>query len=311
LRIRAFVKGEGEEIWLRMRNESFTEYDDFRPGTMEDMVIWEKSPEFDPVGMYIAEVKGKPVGRVQAYVDRERKEKKGFVRELCVIPPYRRQGIGRALLATALSSLRERKMETAQSWSRDDKPVVKHLLESAGFKVNRAFSTMRRDLGPVVNVEVNRDVTFRSMNETSEDLQLMRELNNEAFKEHFNFRPSTIEEWQHWSKHPDFDREGWFFTFLGTEPVGFVGTWIDRKYVAYRQEKLGWIDSIGVLKPYRNKDIGTSLILKGMEHLRKRGMTIVELGVDDSNPTSAIRLYEKVGFQTTRKELTYSKPMTP
>ena len=113
------------------------------------------------------------------------------------------------------------------------------------------------------------------------------------------------------SKHPDFDRDGWFFTFLKTEPVGFVGTWIDRKYVAFRQEKLGWIDPIGVLKPYRNRDIGTSLILKGMEHLRKRGMTIVELGVDDSNPTSAIRLYEKVGFKTTRKELTYSKPLTP
>ena len=57
-----------------MRNESFTEYDDFRPGTMEDIEIWEKSPDFDPVGMYIAEVEGKPVGRVQAHIDRKREE---------------------------------------------------------------------------------------------------------------------------------------------------------------------------------------------------------------------------------------------
>jgi mycothiol synthase len=169
---------------------------------------------------------------------------------------------------------------------------------------------MRRDLSPVVDIDVNREVTFRPMNESSEDLQLMRELNNEAFKEHFNFRPSTLEEWQHWSQHPDFDRQGWFFTFLDAKPVGFVGTWIDPKYVAYREEKLGWIDSIGVLKPYRNKDIGTSLMLNGMEHLRKRGMTDVELGVDDTNPTSAIKLYEKVGFKITRKELTYSMPLT-
>lgn len=310
MRIRVFVKGEDEETWLRMRNESFKEYDDFRPSTMEDMEIQEKSPNFDPVGMYIAEVKGKPVGRVQAHVDRERKEKKGFIQGLCVIPTYRKKGIGRALLETALSSLKERKMETAQAWSRDDKPVVKHLLESTGFRAIRIFSTMRRDLDSPMNVEVNKDVTFRSMNETSEDIQLMRELNNEAFKEHFNFRPSPLEEWKHWNSHPDFDREGWLFALLGTEPVGFVGTWIDRKYVTYRQEKLGWIDSIGVLKPYRNRNIGTSLILKGMEHLQKRGMTEVELGVDDSNPTSAIRLYEKVGFKTTRKELTHSMPLT-
>lgn len=193
------MKGEDEETWLRMRNESFKEYDDFRPSTMEDMEIQEKSPNFDPVGMYIAEVKGKPVGRVQAHVDRERKEKKGFIQGLCVIPTYRKKGIGRALLETALSSLKERKMETAQAWSRDDKPVVKHLLESTGFRAIRIFSTMRRDLDSPMNVEVNKDVTFRSMNETSEDIQLMRELNNEAFKEHFNFRPSTLEEWKHWN----------------------------------------------------------------------------------------------------------------
>jgi len=60
-----------------------------------------------------------------------------------------------------------------------------------------------------------------------------------------------------------------------------------------------------VLKPLRIKGIGTSLMQQGMEFLKSKGMTDVELGVDDSNPTKAIELYKKVGFKVVFKDLTY------
>jgi len=46
-----------------------------------------------------------------------------------------------------------------------------------------------------------------------------------------------------------------------------------------------------------------------MEFLKSEGMAEVELGVDDSNPTKAIELYKKVGFQIALKELTYLRKM--
>jgi len=36
-------------------------------------------------------------------------------------------------------------------------------------------------------------------------------------------------------------------------------------------------------------------------------MTEAMLGVDDQNPTKAIKLYEKVGFKATRKDIAYQK----
>jgi len=33
------------------------------------------------------------------------------------------------------------------------------------------------------------------------------------------------------------------------------------------------------------------------------------LGVDDQNPTKAIKLYEKVGFEATRKDVAYLKTL--
>ena len=308
LKIREFVKGKDEKFWLKIGNEAFKEYDDFRPDTMEDMEIWENDPGFDPVGMFIAEWNGKPVGRVQAYVDRQRKEKKGFVRNLGVVPELRRRGIGRELAEKAIQNLKGRDIETAQCWIRDDKPICKHIVESTGFKLIRVFSTMRRELDTIPHdIDRNKDVVLRATNEGIEDIKLLWKLNNEAFSEHFDYRPSTLEEWKHWLSHPDFDREGWFIAALEGKPVGHVGTWIDSKFVKHKGIKRGWIETICVLKAHRRKRIGTSLILRGMNYLKSKGMTEVELGVDDLNQTEAIKLYEKVGFQVIRKDLTHQK----
>lgn len=308
LKIREFVKGEDEEVWLKLRNEAFKEYDDFRLATMEDMEIWEKDPGFDPVGMFIAELNGEAVGRVQAYVDKQREEKKGFIRGLGVVPEFRRRGIGRELVNKAIESLRDRAMETAECMVRDNKPICKHIFESMRFRLTRVFSTMRRDLNIIPsNIGENTVVRIRVMKEGMEDIELLRRLDNEAFTEHFNFRPSTFEEWKHLHSHPDFDQEGWFLALLGGKPVGHVGSWIDSKFVKFKGIKRGWIATIGVLKPHRRKGIGTSLILRGMDYLKSRGITEVELGVDDKNPTKAIKLYEKAGFKVIRKDLTYLK----
>ncbi len=308
LTIREFVKGRDEEVWIEIRNESFKDYEDFRPATMEDMTIREKDPGFDPGGMLIAEWNGKAVGSVQAYVDRQRKEKKGYVAHLGVVPTFRRRGIGRELAEKAIENLKGRGMETAQCWIRDDKPIAKHLFESLGFKLIRVFSTMRRSLNTLPsNIGENKEVMIRAMEEGDEEIELFFELGNEVMSEHFDFRPSTPEEWKHWTEHPDFNRKGMFFALLEGQPVGHAGTWIDSEFVELKGIKRGFIDPMGVLKPYRRRGIGTALILRVLDYLKSKGMFEAELGVDDLNQTEAIKLYKKVGFKVVRKELTYAK----
>ena len=145
------------------------------------------------------------------------------------------------------------------------------------------------------------------MEEGEREIELFRRLDNEAFREHFDYRPRTAEEWNHWSEHPDFNRQGMFFALLNGEPVGHVGTWIDSKFIKFKGIKRGWIDPMGVLKPYRRKGIGTTLLLRALDYLKSKGMIEAELGVDDLNQTAAIKLYQKVGFKVIRKELTYTK----
>lgn len=65
--------------------------------------------------------------------------------------------------------------------------------------------------------------------------------------------------------------------------------------------------SIGVLKPFRRRGIGTSLMLHALNYLKSDEVEEAELDVDDSNPTRAIELYKKVGFKIVKKSLTYLK----
>lgn len=310
LKVRNFVKGEDEEAWLSVGNEAYKEFEDYRLATMEDMKIREKDPNFDDAGMFIVELDGKPVGRVDAHVDKYREEKKGFIQRLGVIPEFRRRGVGRALVNKAIQSLRERGMETMESSAREDQTACKHLFKSMGFKLIRTDSTMKRYLGVIpINIGENKRVKLRTMKKNTEDIQLINSISNEAFKDllTLDFRPTVVEEWEHWCSEPDFDPNGWFFALLGDKAVGYVGTWIDSEFIKQKRIKKGWIETIGVLKPYRRKGIGTALILRGMEYLRSKGMTEVELETDDTNPTRAIELYKKVGFKVIRKGLTYFK----
>jgi mycothiol synthase len=307
LKIRRFVEGEDEEVWIRIRNEAYREYEDFRPDTMEDVEVWKKSPNFDSTGRFIAELDGKPVGAVDAYIDRKRKEKMGFLRRLGVAPEFRKRGIGRRLAERAIESLKERGMKSVQGWTRENKVACKSLLESMGFNLVRIFSTMRRDLEIIpYNIGEHKQLNMREMKANMDDIKLLNWLGNETFKEHFDFRPDTVEETKFWvTNKPWCDIDKVFFSYLNDEPVGYVWAGIDSKFIKHKGIKRGWILSIGVLKPLRVKRIGTALMQQGMEFLKSKGMTDVELGVDDSNPTKAIKLYKKLGFRVVFKDLTY------
>jgi ribosomal protein S18 acetylase RimI-like enzyme len=165
------------------------------------------------------------------------------------------------------------------------------------------------------DVGENMEVVLEPLRkDVDEDLELLNQLANESFKEHFNYRPTPLESTVYFVRE-DFSwkTQGWFFALLEGKHVGYVGAGIGE--LDNRAENVkrgwilprGWILSIGVLKPYRRAGIGTRLILHGMNFLKANGIATAMLGVDDSNVTKAKQLYEKVGFREVWKQLFYEK----
>jgi len=310
LKTRRFAQGRDEEDWVKVWNAAYKEYDDIRQITVDEFKIYEKAPEFDSEGRFIVELDERPVGIIHAYVDKLRKEKKGFIRSFGIVPEFRGKGLEEKLVETALKELKTRDMKIIQAWARYVRKDRIRLWETLGFKLVRKFSLMKRDLAEIPSsISENQEVKLKSLRRDSdEEVKMLNWLDNECFTEHFNFRRGTVEETTYFlRKDPFFRDQDWFFAVLKKEYVGYVGVGIDEKYNVERNVKCGWILDIGVLKPYRRRGIGTRLMLQGMDILKDKGMTTTMLGVDDSNVTKAMELYEKVGFHVEKKDLTYER----
>jgi len=64
---------------------------------------------------------------------------------------------------------------------------------------------------------------------------------------------------------------------------------------------------LGVRKPYRKRGLGYSLLKQSFKLFQERGYTRAGLGVDASNPTGAVALYERVGLSVYVQFVNYRK----
>lgn len=312
LKVRPFVKDRDEANFVRIFNAVFEDYEDMRSMTLEEMKNIEESPSFNADGIFIADWNGQTAGMINAYVDKLREEQKGFIQSLGVIPEFRGGGIAKKLVEKALESLTQRGMKTVETVAQSDRAGCVHIFESFGFKQIRATSMMKRSLNDFsADVGKNEEISLKKMLLSDEnEVTLLNSLNNEVFKEHYNYRPKPLEETRYMLfELPWFQEQAVFFAVLNGESVGFVITGIDKGLNEEKHVYWGWILDIGVLKPHRRKGVGTSLMNNGMNLLKAQGMNEALLYVDDMNPTKAIKLYEKLGFKILRKFIVYQKSL--
>jgi mycothiol synthase len=307
LTIRPFRKGEDEETYVQIFNRAFLDYDDIRSVTVQDAKALEEAPSYNLDGLLIADWNGQPVGMVQALVDKFREEKKGFIQTLAVLPEFRRRGIAKKLLFEAVSTLKRRGMMAAGAWAQTDKPICTHLYESFGFKLVRTTSLMKASLLETQETDTNETVSLKEAQTTSrEDIASINKLDNEAFREHFNHRPVTVEETEYMLlKTPWYGRQIAWLAILKNQPVGYIVAGIDTGLNKEKHVKYGWINDIGVLKPFRRQKIGATLMKTAMRHLKSQEMVNALLYVDDQNVTEAAKLYETVGFKLYHRSAVY------
>jgi|SRR5579871_127621 ribosomal protein S18 acetylase RimI-like enzyme len=77
--------------------------------------------------------------------------------------------------------------------------------------------------------------------------------------------------------------------------------------LAVRGER-GWVAGMGIAPEWRGRGVGEYLMRALVERARARGLRTLHLEVLEAN-TAAYRLYERVGFRTTRQLLVYTGPL--
>jgi ribosomal protein S18 acetylase RimI-like enzyme len=310
LAIRPFVRGKDEALWVDIHNRTWREDEDFTPETVEESKRWEDAPWVGVRTRLIAEVDGAPAARVRAETDKTMTEKKGYLGGPDVLPEHRRKGIGTALIRQGLACLSSAGMDVAESFSFDN-VVARGFLGAMGFEIVRRFSRMRRSLAEVpAGIGEAVDAEVATLDRTDADIGLMVGIRNEAFKEHFDYSPGKVEDWRF--AIDAWDKSGNAYITVARvagEPAGYLSYGIDLEENKHLRKKRGGLWDIGVLRQFRGRGIAKRLMIDAMKHLQREGMEEAELGVDETNVTNAMKLYERLGFAVARRRLVWHKEL--
>jgi mycothiol synthase len=166
-------------------------------------------------------------------------------------------------------------------------------LESRAYAKTREFRRMTIDVSAGCpepqwppGIEVR---TFRR----GQDEVAVHEADQAAFADHFRPIIMSLAEWEKdVFSHPELNLDLWFVAWDGDCVAGMVR--------ASELNELGYVDVLGVPRPWRGRGLGRALLLHAFAALGNRGHTTVVLGVDTENPTGAYHLYESVGMRASR-----------
>lgn len=189
-----------------------------------------------------------------------------------------------------------------------DNPERIAMLEQHGFRPARYFMDMARPLSePLPEPQFPAGFTLRQL-AGAEEVPAWVELFNLSFIDHWDHHDLTVEQRLHWLTESDYRPQDDLIAVAADGTfAAFCKCLISREQNQRTGRKEGWISLLGTRRGYRKLGLGRAILLAGLQRLKSEGLDTAILGVDADSPTGATRLYEAVGFRTTRTFIAFIK----
>jgi mycothiol synthase len=263
----------------------------------QELRVWFAVPDFDPASHAVVVTDAD--GSVVAYGDVDASHEGRLV----WIDPYVRPGAPEGVAAVLIDELEVRAEAglvpggRIKAYVPERDKVLAALLPARGYDVVRHSFRMEIDLDSEPAEPVwPEGISVRAFRRGEDDRRVY-EVQEETFADQFEAEPMSYEEWRHWSFGQTFDPDLWFLAEDASELAGILIARPERG----GDDTVGWISVLGVKRPWRRRGLGRALLLHAFRELRARGKLRAGLGVDGSNPTGAVRLYEAVGMEVARR----------
>jgi mycothiol synthase len=187
-----------------------------------------------------------------------------------------------------------------KAWSPVQNADWRALLESRGFAFDHySFRMWIRLEQEILEPEWPEGIAVRTYRR-GDDENAVYETHQETFSEEPDFSRDPFDDWVQWSYRDPFDPELWFLAFHGDEIAGILLGRGERG----GDPSAGWINILGVRKPWRRRGLGLALLRHAFREFQKRGKVRAGLGVDGEN-ASAVHLYERAGMKAEQSFVWY------
>lgn len=229
--------------------------------------------------------------------------------EAYVHPEHFGRGIGTTLVQLSEARAREHvslappeARVILHNWINGTNKAACTLLEREGYRPLRYFLRMEIALdGAPVPPEWPEGIAVRTFDPGDE--QTYYAATEEAMSDHWGHVPLPFEDWKKRRMGSAFNPSLWFLAVEGDEPAGVA--------LCSVSGEIGWVDILGVRRPWRRHGLGMALLRHALAGFHERGIPRAALGVDAASPTGATRLYERAGMHMTQQHATYGKELRP
>lgn len=209
--------------------------------------------------------------------------------ELAVHPDHRRQGHGSALLDLLLSRGERR------FWAHGDLPAARGWAALLGLERARTLLRLAlRNQHQPPAVPSPPHISFRAFR--GEDLPALLAINARAFAEHPEQRLMDRADFDRRAASDWFDPAGLLIAEQDGEVIGFVWTKVD--------EGQGEVYLLAVDPDHHGEQLGAALLSRGLDHLARAGVDVIELYVEEDN-ARALDLYTAAGFAEVGRDVLY------
>ncbi len=180
------------------------------------------------------------------------------------------------------------------------------VLEARGYAIIRASYRMGIDLVDRTFAPAWPDGCAVRSARGSHDEELLHDLNDRSFADHWGYVPIPHHEWLHELHHMGMpDPLLWFVAEVEGTPAGLA---ICRP-TEYGDPDCGWVSTLGVVPAFRGRGLGSAMLTHTFATFRQRGLLRARLGVDAENTTGAVALYERAGMRVLHQSDTWERPL--
>jgi mycothiol synthase len=310
-------RGEEDYTHILAIIEGCKDADDIkRTETLDDIRRnYEHLVNCDPYqDMLFAEINAKPVGYSRVFWEQLGDGTRTYNLFGNLFPKWRRKGIATAMLKWNEERLHQiaadhpkDNVQFFQAWAADTEESTRALLESQDYEPIRYEFNLVRDLSePIPEIPLPEGLEVRPVKE--ELIWSIIQAADEAFQDHWGYRPIYKEEFEGWRESPDFRPELWKVAWDGDQIAGSVQNFYNPLENEEYNRKRGYTEGISTRRPWRRRGLASALIVQSMKMFKAMGMTETAHGVDANNTSGALKLYKKLGYKVEKQYTTYRKP---
>jgi mycothiol synthase len=181
------------------------------------------------------------------------------------------------------------------------------LFKENGFEASRYAYKMQRDLQvPIPDKSLPSSLRLNMWTKKLDGP--MRMAFNEAFRGHWGLPEMDEQLWQQFfTGVPQFRGDLTYLAMEREKIAGFILNWVDQAKNEQTGIQEGFIEAVGVIPEWRGKGVASALLVHTLKEFILAGMDSAALDVDTQNPTGALRLYEKLGFEAVKRNITFTK----